>query len=428
MSFDISIEFDKYLKKNLKYDKNLFQQTIRKANKKCSASETIETIDVLIDECKKKKKTRIIRNLEQLKIKHFLSNNIICIILKILYFYNQEGKDFIEYEVDEYHKLVMEIALMLKDPLLLIKLDKLCKDKFAKAFLKTLLDEKDKYTEEDENEILNRIITILRTDFAVAFADEIGKVATKSALLFTRTNLKSKSKYTTDTDLERYNELLTGSQKLTKKDLNLKKPEFVDKSSVEVRYYQVLMLRLRTLLVYTYSVTLNIVDKTTLVRFYLAMFLYILLDNTEDIIDYFDFVTDDYQIDTPDEIQEHKLNNHIFLSERCLTEISGVQDNSVELTKQIDEYIKDHQDKKELFEKYFGYPKIPTDEDKHYAIYTRLEREKKMRKASRKDFLTKFRQEHQHIANSLPNIYDVDRKKKLSERYIRIASTTHRKL
>ena len=101
MSFDISTEFDKYLRKNIKYDKNLFEQSISKANIKCSASETIETIDKLITICKGKGKGNIIKELEELKIKHFISNNFICIILKNLYFYNQEGKDFIEYEVNE---------------------------------------------------------------------------------------------------------------------------------------------------------------------------------------------------------------------------------------------------------------------------------------------------------------------------------------
>lgn len=368
----------------------------------------------------------------ELKIKHFISNNFICIILKNLYFYNQEGKDFIEYEVNEYHKLVMEIALMLKEPSLLMKLDELCKDKFAKAFTKTLLDKKDKYTEQDENEILTRVITILKIDFAVAFADEIGGITTPSKLLFERKKSKSKSKYIKGKDLEEYNELLTRSRKLTKDKFNLKKPKFDDKSSKKVFYYEVLMLRLRTLLVYTYYITSKVIDKTTLVRFYLAMFLYILLDNTEDIIDYFDFVGNEYQIDTPEEIQEHKLNNHIFLSERCLTKISGVQDNSAELIKQIDEYIIRHQDKdkdkKELFEIYFGYPKIPTNEDKQLAVYTRWNRGMKARKASREKLLSKFREENKQIAQSLPTIDDINRRKKNKERYREIYSTTiHRK-
>ena len=191
------------------------------------------------------------------------------------------------------------------------------------------------------------------------------------------------------------------------------------------------MLRLRTLLVYTYYITSKVIDKTTLVRFYLAMFLYILLDNTEDIIDYFDFVGKEYQIDTPEEIQEHKLNNHIFLSERCLTKISGVQDNSAELIKQIDEYIIRHQDKdkdkKKLFEIYFGYPKIPTNEDKQLAVYTRWKRENMERKASREKLLSKFREENKQIAQSLPTIDDINRRKKHNERYINIASTKHHK-
>ena len=425
MSFDISTEFDKYLRKNIKYDKKLFEQSISKANIKCSASETIETIDKLISKCNEKGKENIIKELEELKIKHFISNNFICIILKNLYFYNQEGKDFIEYEVNEYHKLVMEIALMLKEPSLLIKLDELCKDKFEKAFAKTLLDEKDKYTKEDENEILTRVITILKIDFAVAFADEIGGITTPSKLLFERKKSKSKSKYIKGKDLEEYNELLTSSRKLTKDKFNLKKPKLDDKSPKKVLYYEVLMLRLRTLLVYTYYITSKVIDKTTLVRFYLAMFLYILLDNTEDIIDY--FVGDEYQIDTPEEIQEHKLNNHIFLSERCLTEISGVQDNSAELIKQIDEYIIKHKDKKELFEIYFGYPKIPTNEDKQLAVYTRWKRENMERKASREKLLSKFREENKQIAQSLPTIDDINRRKKNKERYREIYSTKHHK-
>jgi RNA processing factor Prp31 len=49
------------------------------------------------------------------------------------------------------------------------------------------------------------------------------------------------------------------------------------------------------------------------------------------------------------------------------------------------------------------------------------------RKASREKLLSKFREENKQIAQSLPTIDDINRRKKNKERYREIYSTKHHK-